>query len=97
MCAASWELTQGPVQQGVDSTRLCAVERVGSSEGLPLLKPWRLLVPLRPQVKDYGTKKAIEGAFKPGMKCLIVEDLVTSGASVLETLETLEVSGAAEP
>lgn len=48
-----------------------------------------LIVP-RKDIKDYGYQKAIEGVYSAGDSCILIEDVITTGGSILEAIEKLE-------
>lgn len=48
---------------------------------------------VRSQAKGYGTGKQVEGPLQPGMRVAILEDTVSTGASVLRAAEAVEKAG----
>ena len=52
-------------------------------------KTYRTFV-VRKQAKDHGLSKQIEGAAKPNDRVLIVDDVLTSGSSILQALHAVE-------
>ncbi len=51
------------------------------------------LITRRKEVKDHGTQKAIDGVITKGHRYLIIEDVITTGSSILETTKALEHEG----
>lgn len=50
---------------------------------------------VRKNVKDHGTRKRVEGAeLGPGVAVLLVDDVVTTGGSIIEALEAVRETGA---
>ena len=54
-------------------------------------KPFVLI---RNRKKDYGTGKQIEGVLNRGDKVVIIEDVLTTGGQVLESVQSLRDAGA---
>ncbi|MGM5630067.1 orotidine-5'-phosphate decarboxylase [Apibacter raozihei] len=48
------------------------------------------LIVKRKESKGYGTKKMLEGIFEENQVCVLVEDVITSGKSLVETIEEVE-------
>ena len=44
--------------------------------------------------KDHGRKNQIEGKLEPGQKVVVVEDLISTGGSVIEVVDVLREAGA---
>jgi len=48
---------------------------------------------VRSKPKDHGLENLIEGELKPGMKVVVVEDLVSTGGSSLKAVEAIRNNG----
>jgi orotate phosphoribosyltransferase len=48
---------------------------------------------VRKEAKGHGTRSRIEGPFYPGMRTVIVDDVLTTGASVLNAASAVEEAG----
>jgi orotate phosphoribosyltransferase len=62
-----------------------------SPVSLELGKP---MIYVRKETKDYGRGKRIEGSVKPGWNVVVMDDLITTGHSVLEAIEAIKEEGA---
>jgi uridine monophosphate synthetase len=59
---------------------------VALETGRPMIYPRR-------EVKDYGTRAAIEGEFHPGETVVLIDDLATTGGSKFEAIERMQAAG----
>ena len=48
---------------------------------------------VRSKPKDHGLENLIEGELKPGMKVVVVEDLISTGGSSLKAVEAIRLNG----
>lgn len=78
----------------------CGADRIAAVPyaGLPLAVAASLagrmpLIYPRREEKGYGTRRRIEGQFKAGERVVLIDDIITDGASKLEAIAPLEEAG----
>lgn len=62
---------------------------IASALSLETVKP---LIYVRSKPKDYGTSKSIEGKIFDGMKVVMIDDVATTGGSVINAIQSLRDS-----
>ena len=86
--AAGWAPDSvGGLTMGADPVAY-AIARA-SVEAPPLIHAFSV----RKAAKEHGTLRRVEGNFAPGTAVVVIEDVITSGASTLEAIATLGAEG----
>ncbi len=79
---------------GLDFTLLAAMPLAGLPIGTAIsLHMDKSLIYPRPALKAYGTGKQIEGVWSTGQRAVAIDDLITSGDSLLQGIAILEDAG----
>lgn len=71
---------------GIPAAALPLATAAGLALSVPMIWP-------RMPVKEHGTGNKVEGEFKAGEKVLLLDDLITTGASKLEAIDILRKEG----
>ena len=74
--------------------RLAAIPYAGMAIGAAIaLGSGRSMIYPRLEVKDYGTRRGVEGEFAPGETAVVIDDLATTGGSKFEAIDRLRQAG----
>jgi orotate phosphoribosyltransferase len=63
---------------------------IGSALALETVKP---LIYVRNKPKDYGTAKSLEGKILSGMQTMMIDDIATTGTSMINGIKQLKAEG----
>ena len=63
---------------------------IASALAMETVKP---LIYVRTKPKEHGTTKSIEGVIHKGMKVLMIDDVATSGSSMIDSIKQLKDAG----
>lgn len=75
------------VLMGTSTAGIAHAAIVGHIMGLPMGY-------VRSGAKDHGRQNRIEGRLEPGQKVVVIEDLISTGGSVIEVVDALREAGA---
>jgi orotate phosphoribosyltransferase len=75
------------VLMGTSTAGIAHAAIVGHITGLPMGY-------VRGSAKDHGRKNQIEGRLERGQKAVVIEDLISTGGSVIEVVDVLREAGA---
>jgi len=82
------------VARGLAFDRIAAIPLGGLPIGTALcLEMDRPLIYPRPEAKQHGTRRAVEGFYNRGDTVLVVDDLISTGSSKLEAIGPLLAEG----